>query len=394
MARRLRTQVAIVGAGPAGLILGRLLRAQGVDTVILEARDRGYVEQRVRAGVLEPGTVDTMGECGLDARLRREGLPQPGFDLRFAGRSHHVPVEELTGRRMTVYGQSEVVKDLIAARLADGDALLFEASGVELHDVDGERPWVSFRHGDEEQRLDCDVIAGCDGYHGVSRASMPSGVLREFQILHPFAWLGILVRVPPASTELVYTHHERGFALLTLRTPDVTRLYVQCRREDSVEDWPDERVWDELDTRLATDDGFEQPRGPVLDKGVTYLRSFVAEPMQYGRLFLAGDAAHVVPPTGAKGLNMAVADARELARALTRRYRDGDDSSLRAYSDTCLRRVWRVQRFSWWMTSLLHRLPDGDEFRRRLQLSELEQIVAAPTAGRFMTRNYVGLHDT
>jgi len=387
----MRTQVAIIGAGPAGLALGRLLCAHGIASVILEARDRTYVEQRVRAGVLEPGTVDLMAQCGVDERLRREGMVQPGFDLRFAGRSHHVPVAELTGREMTVYGQGELVKDLIQARLDDGDPLHFETHDVALHDVVAERPHVTYRHEGKQRRLDCDFVAGCDGFHGVSRASIPVDRLRVFERVYPFAWLGILAAVAPSSHELVYTRHEHGFALLTLRSPSISRLYVQCEPSANIAEWPDERVWAELRTRLATEDGFDLREGPVLEKGVTQLRSFVAEPMQYGRLFLAGDAAHIVPPTGAKGLNMALADVKVLGAALGAFYGNGNESGLSTYSEACLRRVWRMQHFSWLMTSLLHRFPGDDAFQRRLQTSQLETIVRSRVAAKSLAENYIGL---
>jgi p-hydroxybenzoate 3-monooxygenase len=386
------TNVAIIGAGPAGLSLARRLRAQGIDSVILEARDRAYVEQRVRAGVLEPGTEDLMAEIGVDERLRREGLVQDGFDLRFEERSHHIPVKELIGRPMTIYPQAELVRDLIKARLDDGDPLHFEVADVQLHDVTTEHPYVTYTHGGEPQRLDCDAIAGCDGFHGVSRPTIPADVLRTYEHVYPFAWLGILARVAPSSDELIYTRHERGYALYTLRSPEFSRLYIQCRPDEDLDEWPDERVWEELRIRLATDDDrFELLEGPVVEKSITKLRSFVAEPMQYGRLFLAGDAAHIVPPSGAKGLNLAVADVRELAPALTALLRDGDESLAAAYSQTCLDRVWRVQTFSFRMTSLLHRFPDHDEFQRRLQIAQLEQIAGSRHQARAFAESYTGL---
>ena len=395
MMLQVRTQVAIVGAGPAGLVLGRLLKAHGVESVILEARDRAYVEQRVRAGLLEPGTVDVLAECGVDERLRREGMPQDGFDLRFGGRSHHVPVGELSGgRRMVVYGQSEVVKDLIAARLDDGDPLLFEAEALAVDDVEGPRPVVTYRHKGREERLECDVVAGCDGFHGICRRTVPPEALRIYEHVYPFSWLGILARVPPSSDELVYTRHEDGFALLTLRTPEISRLYVQCVPDADLAEWPDERIWAALHERLATGDGFRLIEGPVLEKGVTQMRSVVAEPMQHGRLFLAGDAAHIVPPTGAKGLNLAVADVRVLGAALGAFFRRDDESALRSYSETCLRRVWRTQRFSWLMTSLLHRFPHHDDFERRLQLARLQHIVDSPRMASALVESYLGAYPS
>jgi len=385
-----RTQVAIIGAGPSGLTLGRLLTLRGISTTILEARDRPYVEQRVRAGVLEPGTVELMARCGVDGRLRREGMVQQGFDLRFNCQSHHVPVTELTGQSMTVYGQSELVKDLIQARLADGEPLHFEVGQVELHDIDRERPWITYRHGGAEHRLDCDLIVGCDGFHGVSRSYIPPTLRRLYEHRYPFAWLGILAAVPPSSHELVYTRHERGFALLTLRTPEISRLYVQCEPDEDLSEWPDERIWSELRTRLETDSGFELREGPVLEKGILQLRSYVVEPMQYGRLFIAGDAAHIVPPTGAKGLNMALADVRELEAGISSLLLDHDELRLSQYSATCLRRIWRMQQFSWLMTSLLHRFPGEDAFQRRLQAVQLDHVVTSRPAARSLVENYIG----
>lgn len=364
---------------------------RGVSTIIIEARDRRYVEQRVRAGVLEPGTVDLMAACGVDARLRTEGLVQDGFDLRFGERSHRVPVRELSGRSMVVYGQGELVKDLIGARLEDGDPLLFEVSNVRLAGIDTDSPTVSYVHEGAEHVVECDLIAGCDGFHGPSRGAIPPGILRTYEHVYPFAWLGILVRVPPSSQELVYTRHEEGFALLTLRTPELTRLYFQCPPDTDPDDWSDEQIWQELHTRLATVDGFQQTEGPVLEKVMTQLRSFVTEPMQYGRLFIAGDAAHIVPPTGAKGLNLALGDVSVLSQAMCSFLLEEDEAGLRGYSDRCLDRIWRTQQFSWQMTSLLHRLPGEDEFRRRLQLAQLEHIVASRSAATALVESYIGL---
>jgi p-hydroxybenzoate 3-monooxygenase len=387
-----RTQVAIVGAGPAGLVLSLLLHARGIESVVLEARDRAYVERRVRAGVLEQGTVDLLAALGADARLRREGIVHTGVELRFAGRSHRIDLSGLTGgRAITIYGQQEVVKDLIAARLERGGELRFEVSDVSLHDLEGDRPVVRYAHEGEERELACDVVAGCDGFHGISRGSVPDGALRVLEHVHPFGWLGILADVAPSNDELVYAHHERGFALLSLRSPTVSRLYLQCDPAEDIARWPDERIWDELHRRFATDDGWELHEGPVLEKGITPMRSFVAEPMRHGRLLLAGDAAHIVPPTGAKGLNLAVADVKVLAAALERFYAHGDESGLDAYSDTCLRRVWRIQHFSWWMTSMLHRFPGDDAFQRRLQLSQLDYVVGSRAGATTLAENYVGL---
>jgi p-hydroxybenzoate 3-monooxygenase len=390
----MRTQVAIVGAGPAGLVLARLLQLQGIDSIVLERRDRAYIEQRLRAGVLEQGTVDLLRAAGVGARLDREGLRHTGFAIQFEGARHRIALDELTGgRAITVYGQQEVVKDLIAARLADGLPIVFEAADVALEGVDGDHPRVRYLAGGEPHEIECDFVAGCDGFHGVCRPMIPDGALRIFQRVYPFAWLGILAATPPSSHELIYAYHERGFALHSMRSPALTRLYVQCPPGDQIADWPDERIWGELDARLELSDGWRLAEGPVLEKSITQMRSFVAEPMQYGRLFLAGDAAHVVPPTGAKGMNLAVADARMLAEALAAHYHGGRADLLAAYSDTCLRRVWRAEHFSWWMTSMLHRFEGDDAFQQRLQISQLRYTVSSRAAAASLAENYVGLEQ-
>ena len=356
---------------------------------MLENRSRDYVEHRIRAGVLEQGTVDVLSGAGVGGRLEREGIVHGGIHLQFAGERHHVPLSELAdGRHIVIYGQTEVVKDLIAARLDASLPLLFGVTDVAVHDFDSAAPFVTYRHDGEEHRLDCDVIAGCDGFHGVCRPAI-EGVLRSYSREYPFGWLGILADAPPSSDELVYAHHERGFALLSLRSQTVTRLYVQCRPDEDLAEWPDERVWEELRLRTALD-GWSLNEGPVLEKGILGMRSFVVEPMQHGRLYLAGDAAHIVPPTGAKGLNLAIADVTILARALERWYADGDETVLDAYSDTCLARIWRAEHFSWWMTSMLHWLGD-DPFDLQLQLSQLSYVVSSPAAARSLAENYVGL---
>ena len=387
-----RTQVGIVGAGPAGLTLGQLLHREGIETIILEDRSRHYVEHRVRAGVLEQGTVDLLTELGVGERMRREGMVHHGIELRFGGRGHRIPLSDLTGgRAITLYGQQEVVKDLIAARLESGAPLLFEVDDVGLHGVEDDHPVIRYRHDGAEDELACDVIAGCDGYHGICRPSLPDGVLTVYEREYPHAWLGILADVAPSTEELIYCHSDRGFALHSMRSPEVSRLYLQVDPDEDIADWPDERIWEELQRRFDTEDGWTLRSGPTLEKGITPMRSFVAEPMQHGRLYLAGDAVHIVPPTGAKGLNLAVSDVRYLAAALVEWYRSGDDSGLQAYTATCLRRVWRAQHFSQWMTSMLHR-PQHDPggYERRLQLAQLEYVCSSGAAAASLAENYVG----
>ena len=389
-----RTQVGIVGAGPAGLVLGQLLHARGIEAVVLEDRSREYVEQRVRAGVLEQGTVDLLTEMGVGDRLHREGMVHEGIELRFEGKRHRVPLTELSGgRSITIYGQQEVVKDLIAARLAEGAPLRFEVSDVELRDLDTERPRIGYVHEDEERELRCDFVAGCDGFHGVCREAVPEGELRFFGREYPFGWFGILVRAAPSIEELIYANHEHGFSLYSMRSDEISRLYLQVGMDEDPDSWPEERVWEELHLRLASDGDWRVNEGPIIEKGVAPMRSFVTEPMQYGRLFLAGDAVHIVPATGAKGLNLAVADVRVLAEALHDFYSRSDRSGLDSYSDTCLRRVWRTQHFSWWMTSMLHRFPDADDFQRRLQIAQLEYVCRSEAAARSLAENYVGFDE-
>jgi p-hydroxybenzoate 3-monooxygenase len=372
-------------------VLAHLLHLEGINSVVLEDRSREYVEQRIRAGVLEQGTVDLLNEIGVGERLQREGLVHDGIELQFAGERHRIDFPSLTGgRRITVYGQQEVVKDLIAARLATGRPLLFEVADVEVHSVESESPVVRFRHQGEDVELACDFIAGCDGFHGVCRDSIPVGVLTPFDREYPFAWLGILAAAPPSNEELIYAYHERGFALHSMRSPTLTRLYLQVRPDEDVAEWPDERIWEELERRLGLE-GWTLHTGEILEKGITGLRSFVVEPMQYGRLFLAGDAAHIVPATGAKGLNLAVADVRLLAEALAAWYRDGDGSLLERYSSDALRRVWRAEHFSWFMTSMLHRLEGGDAFDVKLQLAQLAYVCSSEKAAASLAENYVGL---
>jgi p-hydroxybenzoate 3-monooxygenase len=388
----MRTQVGIVGAGPAGLFLSHLLHLEGIESVVLESRSREAVEATIRAGVLEQGTVDLMNELGLAERMCKEGAVHHGIELRFGGRGHRIPLSELTGgRAITLYAQHEVIKDLLQARLAAGGQILFEAEGIDVQGVDSQMPTVRFLHRGTEQALRCDYVAGCDGSHGVCRNAIPRQSRTEYARSYSFAWFGILAQVPRLSKELIYTHHDRGFALVSTRSPELQRLYVQCDPHDRVSDWPDERIWSELRARTATVDGWTLTEGPIIQKDVIPMRSYVLEPMQHGRLFLAGDAAHIVPATGAKGLNLAVADVRVLARALAQRYAKDTTEPLERYSQTCARRVWNAQRFSLRMTTMLHRFAEDDPFHRRLQLAELEHTVSSRAAATALAENYVGL---
>jgi p-hydroxybenzoate 3-monooxygenase len=385
-----RTKVGIVGAGPSGLILAHMLRLRGIDSIILEARTRAYCEQRVRAGVLEHDSAALLEQIGVGDRMRREGLVHRGIILRFDRCDHRIDLSGLTGgRAITVYGQHEVIKDLIASALAANQRILFEVDDVRLDDLSSTSPSIRFRHDSREQSVQCDIVAGCDGFHGVCRPSIPSDVLSVFEKHYPFAWLGILAVAPPASEELVYTRHERGFALLSMRSPEITRLYLQCDPDESLDNWTDERIWGELRTRFARDDTWSLNEGPILQRAITPMRSFVVDPMQYGRLFLVGDAAHIVPPTGAKGMNLAIADVRVLAEAIAAFYADGSTNLLDRYTDICLRRVWKVQRFSGWMTQMLHRT--DDPFADRVHLAELDYVTTSTAAATTLAENYVGL---
>jgi p-hydroxybenzoate 3-monooxygenase len=387
----MRTQVGIVGAGPAGLLLSQLLHLQGIDTVVLERRSRAYVEGRIRAGVLEQGTADLLDAAEVGERMHRIGLVHDGIELSFGGKRHRIDFRALTGKAVTVYGQTEVTKDLINARLAAGGQILFEAEDVSVHDFAGKQPKIRFRKNGKAHELTCDFIGGCDGFHGICRASVPQDALTVYERIYPFAWLGILAETPPVADELIYCHHERGFALFSMRSPTLSRLYIQCAPDEHLDEWPDARIWDELRRRLGGDAAAAWQTAPSLEKSVTPMRSFVAEPMRFGRLFLAGDAAHIVPPTGAKGLNLAAADVHVLARALAAFYASGGTALLEAYSETCLRRIWKAQRFSWWMTSMLHRFPGRNPFDDRLQLAELDYVTSSTAASTALAENYVGL---
>lgn len=387
-----RTQVGIVGAGPAGLMLGHLLHASGIESVIVEIRSEEHVIERVRAGVLEQGSVDLLTDSGVGERLAREGMRHGGIYIAFGGQQHRIDFEDLTGgRSITIYGQNEVVRDLIAARLASGQPLLFDVSDVRIVALESACPRVVFHDRDGAPRqLACDFIAGCDGFHGICRPSIPSAHLRIYERTYPFAWLGILADAPPARDALVYSLHDRGFALFSMRSPQVTRLYLQCAPDEDLADWTDQRIWSELCVRLETVDGWRPNEGPITQRGVTPMRSFVAEPMRYHRLFLAGDAAHIVPPTGAKGLNLAMADVKRLAVALEAFYKRGTQMALDEYSERGLQRAWRAQRFSWWMTSMLHRSDSDNPFDHRRQLAELEYLVSSRAAMASLAESYAG----
>jgi p-hydroxybenzoate 3-monooxygenase len=373
------------------LVLSHLLHLHNIESVLIESRSRTYVEERVRAGVLEQGTVDLLIEMGVGARMKREGLIHQGIELRFNGRGHRIDFQELTGKAITIYAQAEVLKDLNDARIASGGQVLFDVENVAVQDFDSTQPKILYRKDGNNYVLQCDLIAGCDGFHGICRPSIPPGVLTEYERVYPFGWLGILAQAPPSSDELIYCYHEHGFALLSMRTPQISRLYLQCEPHEDIGHWTDKKIWSELQTRLATTNGWQLIEGAVLQKGVTGMRSFVVEPMQYGRLFLAGDAAHIVPPTGAKGLNLAVADVQILAAGLDHYYTKGSRDLLDQYSNICLRRVWMVQRFSWWMTSMLHRFPGENPFDSRRQIADLDYVISSRAAAKTLAENYVGL---
>ncbi|QJQ95994.1 MULTISPECIES: 4-hydroxybenzoate 3-monooxygenase [Halomonadaceae] len=388
----MKTQVAIIGAGPAGLLLGQLLLRQGIDNVILERRSGEYVLERIRAGVLEQGMVDLLCEAGVDERMNEEGLPHDGFELAFDNRRVRIDLAALTGgSKVMVYGQTEVTRDLMQARKAAGGKTLYEAENVQPHDLDSDAPYLTFEHGGETQRLECDYVAGCDGFHGVSRQSIPKDRLKEFERVYPFGWLGILSDTPPVSHELIYANHERGFSLCSMRSESRSRYYIQVPSDEQVENWSDERFWAELKRRLPDDVAQALVTGPSIEKSIAPLRSFVAEPMQYGRLFLLGDAAHIVPPTGAKGLNLAASDVNTLYRLMIEVYRNGRTDLIPRYSETCLKRVWKAERFSWWMTSILHKFSEEEDFGTRMQQAELDYYTSSEAGLRTIAENYVGL---
>ena len=390
----MRTQVGIVGAGPAGLLLSHLLHLRGIESVVLESRGRDDIESTIRAGVLEQGTMDLLNEAGLGARMQAEGALHHGFELAFEGQRKRIALTELTGHSITVYAQHEVIKDLVAARVAAGGVLKFNVSNVSLHDFDDApgsgRPSIRYRHEDTDHTLECDFIIGCDGSQGVARGSMPQALRQDYQRVYPFGWFGILVDAPPSSDELIYARHDRGFALVSTRSPNVQRMYFQCDPKESVAAWSDDRIWSELHARVDTSDGWQITEGRIFQKNIVGMRSFVSTPMQSGKLFLAGDAAHIVPPTGAKGMNLAVSDVRVLTAALHAYFTEGTTDKLDRYTETALKRVWRAEHFSWWMTRMLHKLDDTSPFEQRLQLAELEHVTTSRAAATALAENYVG----
>lgn len=386
---KLRTQVGIIGAGPAGLMLARLLHLQGISSIIIENRSEEYIYGRIRAGLLEHWATDLLTEVGLGERMAREGVVHWGNYIAVNGELHRLDFKALVGKRMTIYGQQEVVKDLVAQRRRDGDPLLFEVSDVSVHDVTSERPKIRFTHEGVAKEIDCDFIAGCDGFHGICRPNFPDSLLRTYEREYPFGWVGVLTESPPPDHELIYSYTDRGFALYTMRSMTVSRLYLQCDHDDDIANWSDDRIWEELHKRLGGARKLQE--GKILQKSITPMRSFVAEPMRYGRLLLAGDSAHIVPPTGAKGMNLAFSDVLFMSRALTAFYKRQRGDLLESYSDTCLRRVWNAQRFSWWMTRIMHLFPEETAFDHRRQLSELNYLTSSEAASKALVEQYVGL---
>jgi p-hydroxybenzoate 3-monooxygenase len=386
----MRTQVGIIGAGPAGLLLSHLLHLRGIESVVLETRGRDEIESTIRAGVLEQGTMDVLVDSGVGDRMKAEGALHHGFELAFEGKRRRIDLSELTGKAITIYAQHEVLKDLVAARIAANGALFFNVSGTAIFGTDTDTPSIRFVHEGVEQTLDCDFVIGCDGSQGVSRAAIPAGLRKDYERVFPFGWFGILVEAPPSSDELIYARHERGFALVSTRSPNVQRMYFQCDPKDSVDNWSDDRIWAEMHARVDSVDGQQVVEGRIFQKNIVGMRSFVSTTMQHGRLFLAGDAAHIVPPTGAKGLNLAVSDVRILTAGLEAFYDENRADLLDAYSETALRRIWRAEHFSYWMTRMMHRLDDASPFEQRLQVAELEHVTTSRSAATAMAENYVG----
>lgn len=389
--KRIKTQVGIVGAGPSGLMLSQLLWREGIDNVIVENRSREYCEGRIRAGLLEQGSIDLINEVGAGARMMREGLVHDGIELRYGGVSHRIDIRALTGRNVMIYGQHEVVKDMIGLRLSQGAQIMFEATGAALHDLTTDHPRITCNHHGEPVEIECRIVAGCDGFHGISRPAIPRDKAKHYDHPYPMGWVGVLVEAPPVHHELIYSSHPQGFALYTMRSMQVSRLYLQCKPDDDIEQWSDQRIWDELDVRLDGRSEYTLPKGPILQKGITEMRSFVCEPMQHGNLFLAGDAAHIVPPTGAKGMNLALADVRRLARATVDHLKRGKRDGLDSYSERCLKRVWRAQHFSWWMTTLMHNFDSYNAFERRAQQSERDYVTSSQAGAKVLAENYAGM---
>lgn len=390
----MKTQVCIIGAGPAGLLLAHLLEREGIESIVLETRSREEIEGTIRAGVLEQGTVDLLNAMGLGERMMKEAHFHEGFELRFNGQGHRIDAHELTnGKYITVYPQHEIIKDLVAAWIQKKGRIVFNVTDVTLHEIDTTSPNVTYRDGNdgEQQRIDCHYIVGCDGFHGPSRPCIPTSVRKEYGMIYPYGWLGVLVQAPPSSAELIYANHDQGFALISTRTPEIQRMYLQVNAKDELKEWSDDRIWSELHKRVETRDGFQLIEGPIFQKGIVSMRSFVCDPMQYGTLFLAGDAAHIVPPTGAKGLNLAAADVQVLAMGLAQHYRRNNDELLNRYSEICLRRIWKAERFSWYMTTMLHRNVEHTAFERQIQLAELDYVTSSRAASMSLAENYVGL---
>jgi p-hydroxybenzoate 3-monooxygenase len=387
----MQTQVGIIGAGPAGLLLARLLHLQGISCVVLESRSRDYVENRVRAGLLEQGSVDLMIEAGVGERLQREAMVHDGLEFIFEGKRRRIDMQALIGRRVYIYGQQETVKDMIAVNLAAGVPIVFEAEAKEIAGLDGTKPSIRYVAQGREEVLTCDYVAGCDGFHGIARDTIPPAMLRGHDRTYPFGWLGILAEAAPTNHELLYVHNPRGFALFTMRSPTVSRCYLQVPPDEEVEAWSDDRIWDELDRRLGKHDGLTLSTGRITQKSVTPMRSYVAEPMRHGRMFIAGDAAHIVPPTGAKGMNLAIADIYVLAKAFTAFYKTNDATLFDRYEELCLKRIWRAQHFSWWMTSMLHIMPEASPFDIKRQIAELETVTGSRAGQTLVAENYAGL---